>query len=428
MATSRAALTVTVYPSLADIDPHAWDTLVTYDSPFVRHAFLRLLETSGCVGAEKTGWISQHLVIRDGERIVGAMPAYLRFDSYGEYIFDWSWAQAAQRGGLDYYPKVTTAVPFTPATGQRLLVHPEADRTAVQRAAITGLTALTREHQASSTHVLFCLDEEASALEDEGFIRRATHQYHFHNDGYATFDDFLATLRHENRKQIKKERRKVAEQGVTIQRIKGSEATDAQWALMFQLYRSTTDRKWGSAYLTEKFFKQAKRAIGDLALLAFAVRDGNVIAGTLSFEYGKHLFGRYWGALEHVDGLHFELCYYQLIEHAIANRQTLVEAGAQGEHKLKRGFVPVVVHSAHAFENKQLRQAIGRFCREERRELLSALPEWAKHAPFRKGAAPNVPAIAGVFPHEEDAPGDLSVERRQGLCEVGADHQTEADP
>lgn len=399
--------TIEVHTSLADIPADAWDALITYDSPFVRHAFLRLLETSGCVGSEESGWIPQHLVIREGEHIVGAVPAYLRLDSYGEYIFDWSWAQAAQRGGLQYYPKLTTAVPFTPATGQRLLTQ----REDVRMMAITGLASLMAEHEASSAHVLFCLDAEADALADAGFIRRATHQYHFRNDGYATFDDFLATLRHENRKQIKRERRKVAEQGITIRRVLGTEATDAEWSLMFALYRSTTDRKWGSAYLTQQFFEQAKTAVGDSALLTFAERDGKILAGTLSFQHGKHLFGRYWGALEHVDHLHFELCYYQLIEHAIANKQTLVEAGAQGDHKLKRGFVPVVVHSAHAFENKQLRQAVARFCREEERELMSVLPEWTRHAPFREGEAPEQPAVAGVA--------ELTIERKNGSAEVG---------
>ena len=414
MPTPPSGLTVSVHDSLAEIPADAWDALISYDSPFVRHAFLRLLETSGCVGDAETGWTPQHLAIRENGQLVGAVPAYLRGDSYGEYIFDWSWAQAAQRGGLRYYPKITTAVPFTPATGQRILTQ----RDDVRKTAIASILALTEEHEASSAHVLFCTDDEADALADSGFIRRATHQYHFHNDGYATFDDFLSTLRHENRKQIKKERRKVAEQGVTIERINGADASDEDWALMFTLYRSTTDRKWGSPYLTEEFFAQAKTAVGKSALLTFAKRDGKTIAGTLSFEHGKHLFGRYWGALVLVDGLHFELCYYQLIDHAIANKQTLVEAGAQGEHKLKRGFVPVVVHSAHAFANKQLRQAIGRFCREEQRELASVLPEWSKHAPFREGAAPKVPAIAGLAP-EDEAEAPMTIDRENGLREVG---------
>lgn len=423
MPTPPAGLSVTVHDSLADISPGDWDALISYDSPFVRHAFLRLLETSGCVGSEDTGWLPQHLVVRDGEQIVGAVPAYLRLDSYGEYIFDWSWAQAAQRGGLRYYPKVTAAVPFTPATGQRLLTH----RDDVRKVAIRALAQLMAEHEASSAHVLFCTDDEASAMETLGFTRRATHQYHFHNDGYGSFDDFLATLRHENRKQIKKERRRVAEQGVTIERVNGADASDAQWALMFQLYRSTTDRKWGSPYLTEQFFTQAKSTVGAAALLTFAKREGRVIAGTLSFEHGKHLFGRYWGALEHVDHLHFELCYYQLIEHAIANKQTLVEAGAQGEHKLKRGFVPVVVHSAHAFENAQLRHAISRFCLEERRELAAVLPEWARHAPFREGAAPRVPAIAGVNEPDMPAAAGFEVARGSRLAEVGEERPASAE-
>lgn len=410
MPTPRAAgLELTVHETLADVPAESWDALIRYDSPFTQHAFLRLLETSGCVGAEETGWIPQYIVARQDGRIVGAMPAYLRGDSYGEYIFDWSWAQASERAGLPYYPKVSVAVPFTPATGERLLVHPDADRAQVTRALISGLEQLTAKTDSSSAHVLFCTDNEAGELEQSGFIRRATHQYHWRNDGYATFDDFLGSLRHENRKQIKKERRRVAEQGVSIERIAGDQATDRDWALMFKLYRSTTDRKWGSPYLNERFFAQAREQVGKLALLTFAKRDGKVIAGTLSFEAGKHLFGRYWGALELVDNLHFELCYYQLIEHAILTKKTLVEAGAQGDHKLKRGFVPVIVHSAHHVEHPQLRAAIARACRDERRQLEALLPEWTSHSPFRAETLPRIPPLAGIAGHDGPA-GELASE------------------
>ncbi len=407
MPTPRAAgLTLTVHESLASITPSDWDALITYDSPFVTHAFLRLLETSGCVGPDATGWRPQYVVARDQGRLVGAMPAYLRADSYGEYIFDWSWAQAAQRAGIAYYPKLTVSVPFTPATGERILTHPEANRTEVASALVDALRDLAAKKDSSSAHVLFCLDEEAELLADAGFTRRATHQYHWRNDGYTTFDDFLATLRHENRKQIKKERRKVAEQGVTIARLPGDQASERDWAFMFELYRSTTDRKWGSPYLTKEFFAQARDAVGNRALLTFAKRDGKVIAGTLSFEAGRHLFGRYWGALEHVDNLHFELCYYQLIEHAILTKKALVEAGAQGDHKLKRGFVPVIVHSAHHIAHPQLRTAVARACADEARQLRALLPEWATHGPFREGAQPDLPPLAGIA-IEDDAPREV---------------------
>ncbi len=397
MPTPRAAgSSLTVHESLADIPASDWDALVTYDSPFVSHAFLRLLETSGSVGADATGWMPQYIVAREGERVVGALPAYLRGDSYGEYIFDWSWAQAAQRAGLPYYPKVTVAVPFTPATGARILLHPAVDHARTRALLLDGLLQLTAKTDSSSAHVLFCLEDEAQALADAGFIRRSTHQYHWRNDGYSTFDDFLATLRHENRKQIKKERRRVAEQGVIIERLAGDRASERDWALMYELYRSTTDRKWGSPYLTKHFFTQARDAVGDRALLTLARRGDNVIAGTLSFQAGKHLFGRYWGAREQVDSLHFELCYYQLIEHAIVTGKTLVEAGAQGDHKLKRGFVPVVVHSAHHIEDARLRAAVARACDDEARQLRALLPEWATHAPFREGAEPKYPQSAGI--------------------------------
>ena len=390
-----SALEVTLASSMADVGAEEWDALTGDGSPFVEHAFLRLLETSKSVGP-RTGWIPAPVLLREGGQLVGAIPAYVKSDSYGEYIFDWSWAEAAGRARVPYYPKITVSVPFTPATGPRLLVHPEASRATIVPALIAALDALVDRHKASSAHVLFCLEDEASELEKAHFFRRSTHQYHWRNDGYATFDDFLGALRSESRKQIRRERRKVTEQGVSVIVKQGLDVTAEDWRALDNLYRANASTKWGRPYLTPRFFGAARDAIGHRAVAVFGVRDGEIMGGTLSFEKGDHLYGRYWGAHHHVDSLHFELCYYALIEHAIRTKKRLFEAGAQGEHKLKRGFVPVEIHSTHAFVHPGMSQAIGAFLARERRAVQEALPEWAEHAPFKQGAAPDFPASAGV--------------------------------
>lgn len=388
-------LKITLGTAIGDVDAAAWDALANDPNPFIEHAFLALLESSRSVGP-RTGWAPAPVLVHDGDRLVGAAPAYVRADSYGEYVFDWSWAEAAGRAGIPYYPKITVAVPFTPATGPRLLVHPEADQAAVTAQLVRGLEQLRARHHASSVHVLCCLDREAEQLEQAGYLRRATHQYHWRNDGYATFDDFLGALRSEARKQIKKERRRIAEQGVQIVIKQGLEVEEEDWRTLDRLYRVHSAGKWGRPYLTPRFFAGARDTIGHRAVAAFALREGAVIAGTLSFERGTGLYGRYWGATEQVDGLHFELCYYALIEHAIRTHKRLFEAGAQGEHKIKRGFVPVAIHSAHAIEDPDLRAAIARFLAQERRAVTDALPEWAEHGPFRADSAPDFPPVAGT--------------------------------
>jgi predicted N-acyltransferase len=332
------------------------------------------------------------VLARQGRRLVGALPAWLKTDSYGEYIFDWGWAQAALRAGIPYYPKLVVGVPFTPATGPRILAADDAARAAL----LSGLRDLRAELGASSIHVLFPLESEAAWLESEGFARRTTHQFHWRNPGYGSFDDFLSALRSEPRKQIKKERRKVQEAGLLIERVRGDRLSDEDWRKLFVIYRSTTDRKWGRPYLNEGFFTGAKAAIGARALVAVARKKGKMVAASLSFERGPNVYGRYWGALEPVEGLHFELCYYQLIEHAIAERCVLVEAGAQGEHKMKRGFLPVAIHSAHLIAHPKLDQAIRRALAIERAEVETELRTAEDAGPFRADARPPFPRVAGV--------------------------------
>lgn len=387
-------LTVHFIDGLEEVDADQWDAVTGSANPFVEHAFLHLLETSGSVGAD-TGWLPRHVVVEDNGQLIGAAPTYIKDDSYGEYIFDWSWAEAAAANGLPYYPKIVVGVPFTPATGPRLMVHPDADVAPVRAALIRGLDALCESEDASGVHLLFGTDAEASALEDAGYARRATHQYHWFNDHYADFDAFLAALRSSARKQIRKERKRVAEAEVQVELHPGAETTSAHWSALNALYRSTYARKWGRPYLTPQFFEAAKATIGHRALVGIAHRDGEIIAGTLSFEKGPHLYGRYWGAFEPIDGLHFELCYYQLIEHAIDTQKTVFEAGAQGQHKVKRGFVPVRIHSAHQLAHPGLHSAIARHVALERMAIGPALDDMASHAPYHRGDARGRPRVAG---------------------------------
>ena len=400
----QSALSARAVTRLDDVDGAQFDALGDPNNPFVTHAFLSLLERTGCVGPG-TPWLPRHLLVTAGRgqedagasaRLVAAMPLYLRADSRGEYIFDWAWAEAAQRAGIAYYPKLLGAVPFTPATGPRVLSAPDTDRAAAIACLASALAQLERDEGASSTHVLFLMDDEATALCELGFMRRASLQFHWRNAGYRDFEDFLGCLRHEERKQIRRERRRVREAGIEIEVTNGRDLPRALWPTLFQLYTSTSDRKWGRPYLNADFFAAIPEVLGESSVVALARRGGNVIAMTLSFERGRHLYGRYWGALEDVPGLHFELCYYALIERAIARGYTLVEAGAQGEHKLKRGFLPVRTHSVHTVQEPTFRRAIARFLKQEEQAVSAELAELLSHSPFKDGAAPNLPPVAGL--------------------------------
>lgn len=381
--------------SVHEVQREAWNALSQHDNPFITHEFLGLLEDSKSVGP-RTGWLPQHVAVFAGDQLVGATPTYLKTDSYGEYIFDWSWAEAAQRAGLDYYPKIVVAVPFTPATGPRLLVHPLADAVAVRAVLLQGIEALRAAAAASSTHFLFPMDEEAQYLQAKGYIRRATHQFHFRNPGYTTYDGFLATLRSESRKQLRKERRIVAEAGIVISQRLGSELTEQDWSDIRRFYLHTASRKWGRPYLTSAFFDGAVAALANSALVFFAEQSGERIGMSLSFIQGTHMYGRYYGATADVSGLHFELCYHRLIDFAAQHGIQLVEAGAQGEHKVKRGFQPVQTHSAHRFADPRLDAAVRAFAAREMEALTAELEEWDKHTPYRADARPNLPLRAGL--------------------------------
>lgn len=388
-------MNVSIVTSISEVSQESWDELVGHNNPFVEHAFLSLLETSGSVGVG-TGWEPAYVLVKDNnQRLLGAAPAYIKMDSYGEYIFDWMWANVADRLGVDYYPKIVVAVPFTPATGPRLLVHPSSHRETVWTALSAGLQELRKATRASSVHILFCLHEEALFLQRMGFIHRYTHQFHWRNHHYHSFGHYLECLKSVARKQIRKERRTVQEAGISVELITGDNASPEQWQQMYRFYMSTGSKKWGTPYLTRSFFQQARDVVGHRALLGFARQGDAVVAGTLSFEKGQHLYGRYWGSLRSVDCLHFELCYYQLIEHAIQRGYSLFEAGAQGEHKIKRGFLPVITHSVHDMAHPVMRSAFAAMTEEENRSVEAQIQQAQEIGPFREETMPPYLPIAG---------------------------------
>lgn len=375
---------VRVLEGLAGVSADAWDALTGPDDPFVEHAFLATLEESGSVSAE-TGWLPVHLTAWEDERLVGALPLYLKDHSFGEYIFDWGWADAAHRAGVDYYPKLVSMVPVTPATGRRFLVAEGVDRDEVIGTLAAGLRELADATDASSIHLLFLTDRERDAVLRAGpFMPRLSMQFHWHNEGYADFDDFLARLRAPDRKKVRRERRAVADAGVHVRVATGTELGPADWAALRRFYRGTCARKGSYPYLTDRFFELGAQRLRRRAVAVLAEREGRLIAGTLNFEKGQHLYGRYWGAAEEVPMLHFELCYYTLIERAIARGMSRFEAGAQGRHKLKRGMLPAAIHSAHWVRDERLRQAVAEFLPREAFAVQRQMAELRVASPFKR--------------------------------------------
>ena len=375
-------------PSIAEIPATDWDRIAGSANPFVSHAFLRALEDGGATGGD-SGWDPMHLLLRDGDgRLAAAMPHYLKHHSYGEYIFDHSWANAFMRAGGEYYPKMLSAVPFTPATGPRFLVGDvDAARAGHLRAALAnGMTQYLERFGLSSAHINFLPEHDISALSDAGWMVRSSIQFHWQNDGYADFDAFLAALSSRKRKNIRKERRMVADAGVRLLRLTGDDITATHIDHFYRFYMSTIDRKWGGAYLTEEVFHQLHASMADRMLLVMAEYGGRIIGGALNFIGEDTLFGRNWGADLDIPCLHFEACYYQAIEFAIERGLKTVEAGAQGFHKVQRGYLPVTTHSAHWIAHDGFRAAVARFLDAERRgidEEINAIEMQA--TPFRKG-------------------------------------------
>lgn len=374
---------IRIAEGLNAVPPALWDDLAGPDNPFVSHAFLSALEDAGCVGG-RSGWQPVHLLMEEAGTITGAVPAYAKGHSQGEYVFDHGWADAFERAGGAYYPKLQVSVPFTPATGPRLLVGagPEAEtrRSRLARA----LAVVGEKLGTSSVHATFLADADRAAFAEAGWLPRTDQQFHWFNAGYATFNDYLATFRSDKRKQVRRERREAAE-GVEIRQLTGGDIHEADWDAFFAFYMDTGARKWGRPYLNRRFFSLLGERMADKVLLVMAYRQGRPIAGALNLIGADALYGRYWGATEHQPFLHFELCYHQAVDFAIARQLARVEAGAQGDHKLARGYVPVTTHSAHHIVDPNFRRAVETYLRRERAEVARTGAALAEMTPYRRG-------------------------------------------
>ncbi len=354
------------------------------NNPFVSHAFLSSLEQSGSVGP-RTGWQPRHLLAESTDgTLLGAVPCYVKSHSRGEYVFDYGWADAFERAGGSYYPKLQVSVPFTPVTGPRLLAAPGPLADAVRGGLADALVEITTASDLSSAHITFLPEADWRTLGVRGFLQRTDQQFHWENPGYATFDDFLGALASRKRKTIRRERKDALSAGIEVCWLTGSDLTEAVWDAFFTFYMETGSRKWGRPYLTRDFFSIVGERMRDRILLVMARRAGRWIAGAINFIGGDTLYGRNWGALEHHPFLHFELCYYQAMDYAITHRLAWVEAGAQGEHKLARGYMPTTTYSAHFIANPALRRAVADFLVRERAYVEAAGEELAGYAPFRK--------------------------------------------
>jgi len=388
--TSPDAIEIAVLAGLGDIDAAEWDACAAPEAvdggrprdPFTTHRFLHALEASGSVGTG-TGWQPRHLVARAGGEVIGVAPLYAKGHSQGEYIFDHNWAHAWQRAGGRYYPKLQLAVPFTPATGRRFLVKPgeEARGTA---ALVQGAVSLASEQRLSSFHVTFCTPGEAARGTDIGLLHRVTQQYHWENRDYPDFEAFLADLSSRKRKTIRKERRTAQDFGGEIVGLTGDAIRPEHWDAFWHFYQDTGARKWGTPYLTRAFFDIAQETLADDMLLVLALRDGRPVAGALNFIGRETLYGRYWGAIEHHPCLHFEACYYQAIDYAIAHGLKSVEAGAQGEHKIARGYLPVETHSLHWLADAGFSRAVEDYLEAERAAVGEDIEVLTSYGPFRK--------------------------------------------
>jgi predicted N-acyltransferase len=379
---------IRVIESLAEVPAATWDACAGVENPFVSHAFLEALESSGSATA-KTGWLPQHVLIEDESgRLLGAAPMYLKNHSYGEYVFDHGWAAAFERAGGSYYPKLQAAVPFTPVTGPRLLLHPDAsERTA--DALVAALIEVARAHKVSSLHVTFPRHEEWTRLGAAGFLQRQGQQFHWENRGYQSFDEFLAALNSRKRKQIRRERRDALEGGIEVETLTGRDLAPKHWDAFYRFYCATTDRKWGGGYLTREFFDLLHERMADRVVLMVAKKNNRYVAGALNLRGSDTLFGRNWGCVGDFPFLHFELCYYRAIDFAIEHGLKRVEAGAQGAHKIQRGYLPTQTYSAHWIADRSFANAVADFLRRERRALEAEMEELEEElSPFRREADP----------------------------------------
>ena len=378
-------ITAKITNRIAEVDAAAWDACAGHDNPFVSHAWLKACEDSESV-SPSSGWGASHLLIEDADGSLSACaPIYLKSHSRGEYIFDYGWADALERAGGDYYPKLLVASPFTPATGPRLLTRPGPERAKARQTLITALVSTVQHYGVSGLHVNFCEQDEWNDLGKAGFLQRTDQQFHWFNDGYETFEDFLDQLASRKRKTIRKERREALANDIEIEVLKGGEITEGHWDAFYQFYTDTGSRKWGAPYFNRLFFSLIGASMADKIVLFMCKRGGRYIAGAINFLSTDTLYGRYWGCVEDHRFLHFETCYYQAIDYAIQHGLARVEAGAQGPHKIARGYQPVTIYSAHWIEHPGFRRAVADYLEHERREVSAGIDYLADLGPFRKG-------------------------------------------
>ena len=377
---------VEVHKKLADINESNWNQLVPDNHPFLSHQFLSGLEQTNCV-CSASGWEPMHIAIYssdDKSQLLGAMPCYLKYNSYGEYIFDWAWANAYHQAGLDYYPKLLNAVPFTPVTGNRWLIDNTANKNKVESLLFDTLLGLAIENKASSIHSLFLYEDHCQQLTEHDFIKRLSNQFHWNNNKYLNFKDFLSELSSKKRKNINRERRRISESGVHYQWKNGANISDTDWQTMYRFYQHTIYQYGAQAYLNKNFFEHIAKTLAANTHILLAYYENTPIAGGLFFSSDNALYGRYWGALDNYHSLHFETCYYQPIEYCINMGYQLFEAGAQGKHKLARGLLPVNTYSAHWISDKRFAEAIEGFTSEEQQHIEQYNENLIAHSPFKQ--------------------------------------------
>lgn len=378
-------LSIQQFNALSDIDSKAWNRLAGCNNPFLRHEFLQGLEEYDCLTDH--GWYPAHITAWSGEDLKGAVPLYFRTNSTGEFVFDWEWADAYERAGGQYYPKLVSAIPFTPVCGSRLLVDPDKeDRQIIQDTLIRSCIELAEESRVSGLHFLFPDDTDSECLVDNGLLSRLGYQYHWFNDDYRDFDDFLSHLSSRRRKQIRKERREVTQTGVDIRLLAGNEITAEQWQWFHEFYCSTFYRKWGEPRLTLPFFQSLSHTMPDAVVLVLAVDHGEPVAGAFAMRGEDTLFGRHWGCSRHFHNLHFEMCYYRTIEYCIQHGLKRLDAGVQGEHKISRGFRPVLTRSAHWLAHPEFRSAVEDFLGRERQYIEAYIRQLTEHSAYRKAS------------------------------------------
>lgn len=378
------SLQVRFIRSLSEVAAPEWDAVAGADYPFLRHAFLYGLERSGCTTAE-SGWQPMHLLLHRGEQLTGLLPLYLKGHSWGEYVFDWAWADAWQRLGLAYYPKLVSAIPFTPATGPRLCLLEGESSAAAWDTVLAAIQAFAEDRSLSSWHLLFPRAEISEALLERGLPRRMATQFHWFNRGFGNFDDFLQTFASRKRKNLRRERQRVIEQGLEMRTLRGAEIRPQHWARFHHFYQMTYAKRSGhGGYLTREFFTEVAPSLGEQVVMVIAARGGEDVAAALYFRSSDTLYGRYWGCLEEFDCLHFEACYYQGIEYCITEGLQRFDPGAQGEHKIQRGFEPVATWSSHWIADPQLAAAVADFTRRELPHSEAYQREAATLLPFRR--------------------------------------------